>query len=174
MPPRPETSEALLEPGRSAARGSIGRGERHRQRGRDPDPQRVRRREPREVGPQPGGGSGLLELTEFFPSDIQIAAGDTISWTADRVHTVTFLPEGTDPATVFPSFEAVFAPIGGSTYDGTEPTSSGVFNIPGPDGTAMTEYSLTFPTEGVYPFFCAIHVSLGQVGTVTVGPAAAG
>ena len=127
-----------------------------------------------DVGPQPGGGAGLLELTEFFPSDIQIAAGDTISWTASRVHTVTFIPEGTDPATVFPSFEAVFVPIGGTTYDGTAPVSSGVFNIPGPDGTALTEFSLTFPTEGVYPFFCAIHVSLGQVGTVTVGPAAAG
>ena len=127
-----------------------------------------------EPGPQPGGGAGLLELTEFFPPDIQIAAGDTISWTASRAHTVTFIPEGTDPATVFPSFEAVFAPLGGSTYDGTAPVNSGVFNFPAPDGSVVTEYSLTFPTEGVYPFFCAIHVSLGQMGSVTVGPAAAG
>jgi plastocyanin len=126
------------------------------------------------VGPQPGGGAGLLELTEFIPADIQVAAGDTISWTAARNHTVTFVPEGTDPATVFPSFEAVFAPLGGPTYDGTAPANSGVFNFPAPDGTVLTEYSLTFPTEGVYPFFCAIHVSLGQVGTVTVGPAASG
>jgi plastocyanin len=127
-----------------------------------------------EVGPQPGGGTGLMEVTEFVPADIQVAAGDTISWTASRAHTVTFVPEGTDPATVFPAFEAVFVPLGGSTYDGSAPVNSGVFNIPGPDGTVITEYSLTFPTEGTYPLFCAIHAPLGQLGTVTVGPAASG
>jgi plastocyanin len=127
-----------------------------------------------EPGPQPGGGGGLLELTEFVPADIQIAAGDTISWTASRAHTVTFIPEGTDPSTVFPSFEAIFVPVGGSSYDGSAPVNSGVFNFPAPDGSVVTQYSLTFPTEGTYPFFCAIHAPLGQFGTVTVGPAASG
>lgn len=121
-------------------------------------------------GALPGGGTGYLELLEFTPDAIRIEPGDTISWTAAQIHTVTFLPEGTDPAAVFTSEEAAFGPMGGATYDGTEPASSGVFNFPmGPDVPALTEYSLTFPEPGVYPFFCVLHAELGQVGVVAVG-----
>lgn len=122
------------------------------------------------VAPMPGGGTGYLELLQFIPDAIRIEPGDTISWTAAQIHTVTFLPEGTDPASVLTSEEAAFGPIGGSIYDGTEPVSSGVFNFPlGPDAPPLTEYSLTFPEPGVYPFFCVLHAELGQVGVVAVG-----
>ncbi|CAN5752747.1 hypothetical protein BH23CHL8_BH23CHL8_20690 [soil metagenome] len=122
-----------------------------------------------DTGPMPGGGTGHLELLEFTPPQIAIDPGDTVHSTANRVHSLTFIPEGTDPASVFESFEAAFAPLGGTTYDGTAPAHSGLLGIPGPDGQAVSEYSLTFPTEGVYPFFCILHAELGQVGVVAVG-----
>lgn len=121
------------------------------------------------VEPMPGGGTGYLELLEFTPAEIDIAAGDTVTWTADAIHTVTFLPEGTDPASLFPSEEAAAMPLGGGTYDGTEPVNSGFFNFAlEPDTPPMTEYSLTFPEPGTYPFFCVLHADLGQLGTVIV------
>ncbi len=119
-----------------------------------------------DVGPLPGGGTGLLELLEFTPPTAEIGVGDTIHWTASRTHTVTFVPDGVDPATVFPDLPAYIPPMGEGTYDGTTAVNSGFLNF-GP-GTP-SEYSLTFTAEGVYPFFCAIHASLGQVGTVAVG-----
>jgi plastocyanin len=122
------------------------------------------------VVPMAGGGSGYLELLQFTPDAIRIEPGDTISWTAAQIHTVTFLPEGVDPATLFTSEEVALSPMGGSTYDGTEPASSGVLNFPlGPDMPAVTEYALTFPEPGVYPFFCVLHAELGQIGVVAVG-----
>lgn len=120
-----------------------------------------------EVGPLPGGGTGLLELLEFTPPTAAIGVGDTIHWTAARTHTVTFVPSGVDPATLFPEFPASFIPpLGGSTYDGTEAVNSGFLNA-GPN--TPSEYSLTFTAEGVFPFFCGIHAQLGQVGMLAVG-----
>jgi plastocyanin len=122
-----------------------------------------------EAGPMPGGGTGFMELVEFTPPEIVIGAGDTVHWEVIEVHTVTFVPEGVDPATVFPTEEAVFAPIGGPTYDGTEAASSGILGFPlDPSAPPPLEFSLTFPTAGTYPFFCALHVELGQKGTVVV------
>jgi plastocyanin len=122
-----------------------------------------------ETMPLPGGGTGHLELLEFTPAQIAIDPGDTINWSADRAHSITFIPEGTDPMSVFESFEAAFRPIPGDSYDGSEPRHSGVLNFPSPDGQMVSEYSLTFPVEGVYPYFCILHVELGQVGVVAVG-----
>jgi plastocyanin len=122
-----------------------------------------------EAGPLPGGGTGFLELLEFTPPTIEIGAGDTIHWEASAPHSVTFIPDGVDPATVFPTEEASFGPLGGATYDGTAPTSSGVLVFPiDPSTPPPTEYVLTFPTAGTYPFFCILHSSLGQLGTVVV------
>jgi plastocyanin len=121
-----------------------------------------------DTGPLPGGGTGHMELLEFFPATFEIAAGDSVTWTASRTHSVTFIPEGVDPATVFPTFEAAALPVGGTTYDGTAAASSGFLNL-GP-GTPSS-YTLSFPAEGTFPFFCAIHAELGQIGTLTVAAA---
>jgi plastocyanin len=121
-----------------------------------------------EGGPLPGGGTGHLELLEFTPAALGIAAGDTVQWTASQIHTVTFLPAGVEPEDVFPSEEAAIAPLGGSTFDGTEAASSGFLGIPGPGGEVVRDYSLTFPEPGEYAYFCALHASLGQLGVVTV------
>jgi plastocyanin len=121
------------------------------------------------VEPMPGGGTGFIELLEFLPPELSIGAGDSVRWTAMRAHSVTFIPEGVDPATVFPSEEAAFAPLGGDTYDGTEPVSSGVLGFIG--DPPATQYTLTFPQEGVFAYFCVLHAELGQLGTITVSPA---
>lgn len=121
------------------------------------------------AAPMPGGGTGFLELLEFTPPTIEISAGDTVSWSASAPHSVTFIPEGVDPATVFTNEQAAFAPIGGATYDGTAPASSGVLLFPiDPSTPPATGYSLTFTKPGTYPFFCVLHSDLGQVGTVVV------
>lgn len=110
-------------------------------------------------GPRPGGGSGYLELLEFLPSRIAIKQGDTISWTASAVHTVTFLPEGDTVA----DHDAFTTPPSGdgTDYDGTGLANSGLFNA-GPGSPAS--FSLTFSKEGTYPFYCLLHAELGQIG----------
>jgi plastocyanin len=120
------------------------------------------------TGPLPGGGSGHLELLEFTPDAISIAAGDTINWTSSRIHTITFVPIGMELRDVFPDEGAAAPPSGGSSYDGTEAVNSGFLGVPGPDGVLVDQYSLTFPQAGEYKFFCAIHAELGQVGAVVV------
>jgi len=119
-------------------------------------------------GPLPGGGTGYLELLEFTPDGLEVAPGDTVNWTVLNIHSITFVPEGTDPGTLFTSEEAAFAPIPGTSYDGTTPVSSGVLGI---DPTAPRTYSLTFPTAGTFGFFCILHSDLGHVGSVTVAAA---
>lgn len=117
-----------------------------------------------DTAPMPGGGTGYLELLEFMPDDVSIEAGDTVTWTAAAVHTVTFVPDGTDPASLDPF---TTPPSGdGSSYTGSEVANSGLFNI-GPGSPAS--FSLTFPEEGAYDFYCLLHLQLGQTGTVMAG-----
>lgn len=75
------------------------------------------------------------------------------------MHTVTVVPDGTDPAALDPFGTPPFRD--GGECDGTELANSGVFNV-GP--TAPTSFSLTFPKAGSYPFRCLLHAGLGQVG----------
>jgi plastocyanin len=118
------------------------------------------------VGPQPGGGTGFLELLRFIPSSLQIEEGDTVKWTATPVHTVTFLAAGTDPSSVNPF---TTPPAGGSTYDGTSLYHSGLLGIPAP-GSPNT-YELTFPDAGTFNYICALHIFLGQTGVIEVAAA---
>ncbi len=117
-----------------------------------------------EVTPMPGGGTGYLELLDFIPDDVSIEAGDTVSWTAASFHTVTFVPDGTDPASLDPF---TTPPSGdGTAYTGDTIANSGLFNA-GPG--SPTSFSLTFPESGAYDFYCLLHLPLGQTGTVMAG-----
>lgn len=118
------------------------------------------------VAPQPGGGTGYLELLRFIPSSLAIEEGDTVKWTAPSVHTVTFLAAGTDPSSVNPF---TTPPAGGSTYDGSSLYHSGLLGIPAP-GLPNT-YELTFPDAGTFNYICALHVFLGQTGQIDVAAA---
>lgn len=118
------------------------------------------------VGPQPGGGTGYLELLRFMPPSLEIEEGDTVKWTAPSVHTVTFLAAGTDPSSVNPF---TTPPTGGSTYDGSSLYHSGLLGIPAPG--APNTFELTFPDAGSYGYICALHIFLGQTGQIEVGAA---
>lgn len=117
-----------------------------------------------------GLGNGSASSLRFLPSDFSVNAGDTVVWTnTDTVepHTVTFVPAG-QQAPVFPEDPASAAPAGGSTYDGTALTSSGIALPAGVPGSQP--YSLSFPRPGTYTYICVIHAELGMVGTITVRP----
>jgi plastocyanin len=117
--------------------------------------------------PQPGGGTGYLELLRFIPPSLDIEEGDTVRWTAPSVHTVTFPTAGQDPSTIDP----FGPPVGSATYDGTSFYHSGPLGIPAPG--APSTYELTFPEAGTYNYICALHVFVGQTGVIDVAAAPA-
>lgn len=92
--------------------------------------------------------------------NITIPVGTTLTWTNESnnvPHTVTFPILGQQP-----SGPPDQPPAGGSTYDGTVFTNSGVM-IP------TTTYSLTFTKAGTYTYYCLFHDGpTGMIGTVTV------
>jgi plastocyanin len=112
----------------------------------------------------PGGGSGYMELLEYFPEDLEIKAGDTVRWEAEYLHTVTFLEPSQDPATLGDPF-AVEPAKPSEEYDGESFYNSGMMAA-GPD--APTDFELTFPDEGTFPYLCLLHAPIGHVGTVNV------
>jgi plastocyanin len=115
--------------------------------------------------PQPGGGTGFLELMRFVPPSLDIEAGDTVKWTALGVHTVTFPATGQDPATINP-FTAPATT--NAVYDGTSLYNSALLAA-GPG--VPTTFSLTFPDAGTFNYVCALHLFLGQTGTIVVSAA---
>ena len=137
-----------------------------------------------------------VEYARYFPSSVEISAGDTVTWDwvngGDTPHTVTFLsgaeaPEyllvehkvfadGSlnvrDPPTIALNAE-VFESSGGGTYSGSGVFNSGVlFGELGPPGRPTT-YSLRFDTPGAYNYQCLMHgpVMSGSI-TVTGAPPA--
>jgi plastocyanin len=118
--------------------------------------------------PQPGGGTGFLELLRFVPPSLEIEAGDTVEWTAQAPHTVTFPAAGQDPATIDPFSTPATT---NDTYDGTSFYHSALLATGAP-GTPST-YALTFPDAGTFNYICALHVFLGQTGSIVVAAAPA-
>lgn len=116
--------------------------------------------------PQPGGGTGFLELLRFVPPSLEIEAGDTVRWNATAVHTVTFPAAGQDPSTIDP-FTA--PPTTATVYDGSSLYNSALLATGAP-GTGST-YELTFPDAGTFNYVCALHQFLGQTGSIVVAAA---
>ncbi len=110
-----------------------------------------------------GDETGVAAL-KFYPAALTIDAGDTVTWkVAGNAHTISFLTAGQTPPS--PEDPAAQAPAGGTTFDGSTFTSSGI-KVPAP---GQDTYSLTFPTAGTYTFHCLIHP--GMEGTLTVAAA---
>ena len=115
--------------------------------------------------PQPGGGTGFLELMRFVPPSLDIQEGDTVRWTALAPHTVTFPAAGQDPSTIDPFGTP---PTTDDTYDGSSFYNSALMAA-GPG--VPTSYELTFPDAGSFNYICALHVFLGQTGVINVDAA---
>lgn len=100
-----------------------------------------------------GVGDDMADVMRFFPSNVQIHVGDTISFSNHSMgpHTVTFGPEGN-----------IFVPYGDPThFDGSAALNSGLLFGPAP-------FNVTFTRAGTYSFFCALHDYLGMTLTIVV------
>jgi plastocyanin len=115
--------------------------------------------------PQPGGGTGYLEIMRFVPPSLDIEAGDTVKWTALAPHTVTFPAAGQDPTTIDPFTEPATTD---AVYDGTSLYNSALLAL-GPG--APSTYELTFPDAGTFNYVCSLHQFLGQTGSIVVSAA---
>ncbi|MHB8672629.1 MAG: cupredoxin domain-containing protein [Candidatus Limnocylindrales bacterium] len=110
------------------------------------------------------GDATGVSAAKFYTPTLTIDAGDTVTWkVGGNAHTIAFLA----PAQALPGPEdpTSQAPAGGTSYDGTTFTNSGiVVPVPG-----HNTYSLTFPTSGSFAYHCLIHP--GMSGNLTVNPA---
>jgi len=103
----------------------------------------------------------------FYPRELTIRVGDTVTWKFDGYHNVTFLGGGPKPSfaikngSMFYGNPQVFFPAGGSQYDGT-----GLHNSGTPQGDKPFSYSLTFTKPARYEYACTIHP--GMTGIVNV------
>ncbi len=104
-------------------------------------------------------------ITENLPEAVSIIVGSTVRWRfpGPEPHSVTFLPTGQTPPP--PGDESLMAPStpAATTYDGSALANSGLLPS-GPD--APPPFSLTFPVEGEFAYFCVIHSQM--TGKVTV------
>lgn len=139
-------------------------------------------------------GTGVATDTNngFFPKDLTIHAGDSVTWKSGGVHfhTVSFgidprktpllVPVGKDAhgapiLTVNPVTAAPVVPAGGIYTGGI--ASSGIggltgnyLNLPGQQ-FLKAPFTLTFTKPGIYKYACLVHP--GMMGTITVLPATA-
>ena len=130
------------------------------------------------------GATAAWSFTRFYPDKLVIHAGDTVTWKINsmEMHQVVFpgpntpyvpfeLVQGGNPPSVEVNPLAAF-PQGGSTYDGSALTGSGIISMTPP---GVTQYQLTFPKPGTYNYFCPMHSAqlpngqvVGMTGSVTV------
>lgn len=112
---------------------------------------------------QAGGGTADNAVQAFanFPGTITIDVGDSVTWSAGsgEPHNISFGTPPFDPVTS----DQVFAPAGGSSYDGNGFAGSGVL-VPG------KPYTLSFTKVGTYSYQCLFHPA-SMRGTVVVQPA---
>jgi plastocyanin len=103
----------------------------------------------------------------FYPRELTIQTGDTITWQFEGFHNVSFLSGAAPPQFAIKDGDNYYAnpqaffPAGVSTYDGIGFRGSGV-----PQGDKPFSYSLTFTKSGRYEYACTLHP--GMTGVVNV------
>lgn len=102
---------------------------------------------------------GPIQVDEFTPAEIEIEAGDTVTWQFSYVHSVTFARTELDPTGGDWNFPAG-APSG--SLFGDEGAHSGFILETSTDPT----FTLRFETPGVFEYSCLLHP--GMRGTVRV------
>jgi plastocyanin len=111
-----------------------------------------------------GAGDQSVMIARFLPGTRTIHVGDSIDWTATdpaTPHTVTFGPAPANPSAV------VNATNNTAMLPTTPPgltVSSGFLGKP----FASQHFSVTFNAPGTYQYYCALHSSLGMVGSIVV------
>ncbi len=122
-------------------------------------------------------GNPATEVQDFAPKQVTLKPGDSVLWTSQGFHVITFNPKPPDPkwegakkqgdkTFYFLNFD-VFGPSKpAGTFDPTKLYNSGPIG-PGNDRAA---WLLTFDKPGTYDYFCAIHKPLGMKGTIIVQP----
>ena len=119
-----------------------------------------------------------IQGMRFLPGDVTIDEGDSVKWVASsmEIHTVTFFQGGKVQSTVTPfdpSNPTQLLKQGGSSVVGTGLLSSGVmttateFGPLPPSVPLVKSYTLTFPKEGTYTYYCWVH-GVMMVGVVHV------
>jgi plastocyanin len=132
-----------------------------------------------------------LDFNGFFPSQTKINVGDSVSFSINGFHSVSFLATGeSPPPLIIPSTSLVEGkldgagasfwfsghpnqvinpvvafPAGGTTYAGTGYLNSGLPSPPEPP----KPFVVTFTKAGTFTYNCLVH--FGMQGTVTVVPA---
>lgn len=135
------------------------------------------------TGEMNGTGAGFqsLSVMRFTHGKIKVHAGDTVEWTVKDpagAHTVTF---GTEPANPVPPSSNVTMDADGARHvtlhfvgedahsgllQGATQNRIGVPQV----APGVTVFRVTFLHPGTYDYKCALHDTLGMVGTVTVVP----
>ncbi|WP_457948870.1 plastocyanin/azurin family copper-binding protein [Pseudarthrobacter sp. alpha12b] len=106
----------------------------------------------------------------FLPSEIFINQRDTITWHANsaEIHTVTFLAAGQALQPFNPFSNDELLKRGGDSYDGHSYYNSGLLaNVDVPGFPDARSYSLSFPREGDFTYYCLVH-GMMMKGTVHV------
>src|SRR3989441_5868368 len=116
-----------------------------------------------------GGGDGVSTVMRFFPSDLTVHVGDTVTF-VDRdpfpPHTVTF---GIEPPGgiegLVPPANRTFPFSAPTAYDGSFNLNSGFMFSIFPWGHT---FGVTFTAPGTYRYICGLHDLMGMTGSVTV------
>src|ERR1700736_5088474 len=117
------------------------------------------------VGGHPADNS--VYANGFYPRELTIQVGDTVTWQFEGFHNVAFLSGATPLQFAIKDGDKMYAnpkvffPAGGNTYDGVGFRNSGT-----PQGDKPFSYSLTFTKPGRYEYACTIHA--GMAGVVNV------
>jgi plastocyanin len=123
------------------------------------------------VGGHPADNS--VYANGFYPRELTIRVGDTVTWQFEGFHNVTFLSGAASPQFAVRDGDKTYAnpkvlfPAGGNTYDGV-----GFLNSGAPQGDSPLSYSLTFTKPGRYEYACTIHPGMAGIVNVVRDPVA--
>ena len=127
------------------------------------------------------GGKHTVSILRFMQKRVTIHVGDTVEWGNDdpiTPHTITF---GVEPANPIPPSANVTLDSDGARHgvinSSADSVHSGFIQAAPEDriglpqsSLGVTRFRITFTKRGSYRYICALHDTLGMVGTVVVLP----
>ena len=124
-----------------------------------------------------GVGTQQAQAFEFSVKDLTIKQGDTVVWTSNLFHTVTFnrsppppefvIPEGGEqgPPMLIVNPQVMLPVVPSPAFDSSQYYNSGLIGPGLPGGSG---FSLTFNQTGTFNYICAVHREIGMTGSITV------